>query len=126
MASAVNATAQEARLSIWVVLVRVRPRPFNASVASIPPAFLPGSHPASIAERAAQGCIRAHCAIHDWENRLLFVMAGLDPAMATAASRFSAGFREPIGAMSPPMIPKCLPQSNENGLAKIRHDVGTG
>ena len=35
-----------------------------------PPAFLPGSHPASIAERAAQGCIRAHCAIHDWKNRL--------------------------------------------------------
>src|SRR5204862_1083081 len=81
MASAVNATAQEARLSIWVVLVRVRPRPFIASVASIPPAFLPGSHPASIAERAAQGCIRAHCAIHDWENRLVFVMAGLDPAI---------------------------------------------
>src|SRR5204863_9927715 len=81
MASAVNATAQEARLSIWVVLVRVRPRPFIASVASIPPAFLPGSHPASIAERAAQGCIRAHCAIRDWENRLLFVMAGLDPAI---------------------------------------------
>src|SRR3954451_18568947 len=35
MASAVNATAQEARLSILVVPVRVRRRPFIASVASI-------------------------------------------------------------------------------------------
>src|SRR5205085_8590107 len=63
MASAVNATAQEARLSIPTLTVAGRTGPPIVSVASIPAIACRARRSPSTAERAPQGCIVAGSAL---------------------------------------------------------------